>query len=153
MKIEAEIFDKKDNFLTLKTNFNFDELELNQLYSVELKKYKSKRSIEQNKLMWEIINRISKETQNDEWDIYCHILEKADCKSEFLMILPEAYEMIKKTFRASKICEHRQYNGKDMLIIKAFIGSSKFDTKEMTELINYCIQVAAEQNIYIKDLL
>ena len=102
--------------------------------------------------MWEIINRIAKETDNDEWDIYCYILEKANCKSEYLMILPEAYDAIKKTFRASKICEKREYNGKNMLIIKAFVGSSKFDSREMKELIEYCIKTAAEQNIFIKDL-
>ena len=40
-----------------------------------------------------------------------------------------------------------------MLVVKAFIGSSKFDVAEMTELINYFIQLASELNIYIGDII
>lgn len=151
MKLDVEVIDIKDDFITLRAH-NTIGLEL-KTYTADFKEYKSKRSIEQNKLMWEIIDRIAKETNNDEWDIYCQGLEKANCKSEFLMVLPRAYETVKKTFRACKICEHREYNGKDMLIIKAFVGSSKYNVNEMNELINFFIQLAAEQGIYLKDLL
>lgn len=151
MKLDVEVIDIKDDFITLRAH-NTIGLEL-KTYTADFKEYKSKRSIEQNKLMWEIINRIAKETNNDEWEIYCLGLEKANCKSEYLMVLPAAYETIKKTFRAVKICEHREYNGKDMLIVKAFVGSSKFDVNEMNELIEFFIRTASEQDIYIKDLL
>ena len=152
MKIEAEVFNIENDFITLKTNYKHD-LQINKVYNIDFKEYKSKRSIEQNKLMWEIINRIAKETNNDEWEIYCLGLEKANCKSEYLMILPEAYETIKKTFRAAKICEHREYNGKDMLVIKVFVGSSKCNVNEMNDLIDYFIRVASDLCVYIKDIL
>lgn len=152
INIQAEVFDIKDGFVTLKTNDLYNNLEVGKYYNISFKKYHSNRSLEQNRMMWGIIQRIAKETLNDEMDIYVEGLEKANCVSEFLMMLPEAYESIKKTVRAAKIYETREYNGKQMYVVKVFVGSSKYDVKEMTKLINYFIQLAAELNIYIGDI-
>lgn len=152
INIQAEIFDIKDGFITLKTSNIYQDLNVGKQYNISFKKYHSNRSIEQNRMMWGIIQKIAKETNNDEMEIYIDGLEKANCVSEFLMMLPEAYESIKKTVRAAKICETREYNGKQMYVVKVFVGSSKYDTKEMTDLINYFIQLAAELNIYIGDI-
>ncbi len=152
INLQAEIFNLDDQFIVLKTQ-DSNNLEIGKMYNISFKKYHTNRSIEQNRMMWGIIQRIAKETQNDEMDIYVDGLEKANCVSEFLMMLPEAYESIKKTVRAAKICETREYNGNQMHVVKVFIGSSKYDTKEMTELINYFIQLASELNIYIGDII
>lgn len=150
-KIQAEIFDIKDNFITLKVD-TFFKLEVGKKYNIDFKQYHTVRSLQQNSMMWAIIQRIAKETLNDEFEIYVEGLEKANCASEFLLILPEALESIKKTFRAVKVCENRLYNGKQMLVVKCYIGSSKYDSKEMTDLINYFVQLASELNIYIGDI-
>ena len=83
-------------------------------------------------------------------DLYVDILEKCDIKHEFLLVLPEAIEHLKKVFRAVKVLEYRDYNGKQMAVIKAWIGSSKFNTKEMSLLIDKALQVASENNILIE---
>ena len=152
MRVQAEILDISEGIITLRTNNLVDKLEVDKMYNVDFKRYYSSRSLEQNRLMWKIIQRLAKETDNDEWDIYIQGLEKADCLSEYLMILPEALESIKQSFRAVKVCERRDYNGKQMLVVKVFVGSSKFDTQEMTELINYFIKLASEFGVYIGDL-
>lgn len=152
MRVQAEIFDISEGIITLRTNNLVDKLEVDKMYNVDFKRYYSSRSLEQNRLMWKIIQKLAKETDNDEWDIYIQGLEKADCLSEYLMILPEAFESIKQSFRAVKVCERRDYNGKQMLVVKVFVGSSKFDTQEMTELINYFIKLASEFGVYIGDL-
>ena len=152
MRIQAEILDIKDEIITLRTNNLINTLEIDKMYNVDFKKYYSNRSLEQNRLMWKIIQKLAKETDNDEWDIYIQGLEKADCLSEYMMILPEALESVESSFRAVKVCEHRNYNGRDMLIIKVFVGSSKFDTEEMTRLIKYFIHLASEFGVFIGDL-
>ena len=152
MRIEAEILDISGEVICLRTNSLINTLEIGKRYNVDFKKYYSSRSLEQNRLMWKIIQRIAKETDNDEWTIYIQGLEKADCLSEYLMILPEALESIQNSFRAIKVCEKREYNGKQMLVVKVFVGSSKFDTEEMTNLIEYFIHLASEFGIFIGDL-
>ena len=153
INIQAEVFEIDNDFITLKTSNILNKIDIGKIYNVSFKKYYSNRSIEQNKMMWTIINRIAKETNNDEFEIYTDGLEKANCASEFLMILPEALNSVKQNFRAVKVCESRQYNNKKMLVIKAFIGSSKYNVKEMNELINYFIQLANELDIYIGDII
>lgn len=153
MKITGEIFEINDEFITIKSDTQyFLGLDIDRKYSIEFKKYHTNRSLESNRMMWAIIQQIAKETDNDIMDIYCNGLEHADAKSEFMMCLPEALEDIKKCFRAVKICEMREYNGKQMAVIKCYIGSSKFNTKEMAELIEYFIRLASELGIAIKDL-
>lgn len=152
MRIEAEILDIQDEVITLRTSNLTNTLEEGKRYNVDFKKYYSNRSLEQNRLMWSIIRRIAKETDNDEWSIYIKGLEKSDCLSEYLMILPETLESIEKSFRAVKVCDNRIYNGKVMLVVKVFIGSSKFDTEEMTNLIEYFIRLASEFGVFIGDL-
>ena len=142
LTLQGEIFKKEDGFITFKTNSVWNELEVGKMYNISFKKYHTNRSLQQNAMMWNIIQSIAEETQNDEMDIYTEGLEKADCSYEYLMILPEALESVKKAFRAVKILENRDYNGKQMLVVKCFIGSSKYDTQEMTRLINYFIQLA-----------
>lgn len=152
MRIEAEILDIQDEVITLRTSNLTNTLEEGKRYNVDFKKYYSNRSLEQNRLMWSIIRRIAKETDNDEWSIYIKGLEKSDCLSEYLMILPETLSTLEKSFRAVKVCDNRIYNGKEMLVVKVFIGSSKFDTEEMTNLIEYFIRLASEFGVFIGDL-
>ena len=152
LNIQAEVTNIEGEFITLRTHGYFNSPEIGKTYNIAFKKYYTSRSLQQNNLMWEIISRIAKETDNDDMEIYTQGLEKANCKAEFLLILPEALESIKKTFRAIKICENREYNGKQMLVVKAYIGSSKYNSDEMTRLIHYFTQLAAELNIFIGDL-
>ena len=150
--IQAELFKKDNEFIILKTNNIWNDLQVGNMYNINFKKYHTNRSLQQNAMMWSIIQLIADETQNDEIDVYAEGLEKANCAYEYLMILPEALESVKKAFRAIKILESRDYNGKQMLVIKCFIGSSKYNVEEMNKLIEYFMQLAAELNINIRGL-
>ena len=108
---------------------------------IEVKPYKSKRSTEQNRLMWEMLDMLSEKANNKRdseavWETYIIMLERFGAKYEYLMALPEAEKMLQEQFRASVKIEEREYNGKVMNIYKCYYGSSKFNTKEMTEFIN-----------------
>lgn len=124
------------------------KLQTGGLYTVEIKEYKSNRSIEQNRLMWAIIQEIAKVTGNDEMEIYCMGLEKMNIQADFLLGLPNIEDSLKRQFRAVKIVENREYNGKTMTVFKCFSGSSKFNTAEMTQLIDFFLHLAEENGVY-----
>lgn len=150
MKLTGEIIKADEGMLIISYNgFLTDELDLTKIYDIEVKEHKSKRSLEANCMLWGILQKIKEETDNDLMDLYIEVLEKADAKYDFLMVLSETVEELKKVFRAVKILEYREYNGKQMAVIKAYIGSSKFNTKEMSVLIDKAIQVASENGIAI----
>lgn len=127
------------------------ELDPQKTYSIEIKEAKSKRSLEQNKYMWALISEIDKELNgersNDEWSIYIQALERAGAKYEYIGCLPEAEEMLKENFRAVKYIKRIDLNGKDGVMYKCFIGSSKMDKEEMGILIDTILDMAIELGI------
>ena len=148
MRLKARLVRYINGELTFKIPYNVG-LELGKDYEIDLRPYKSKRSLEQNNLLWGIIQIISDKTGNDPMDIYIDALKKAGAKFEILAILPKAEDMLRKQFRAIKpIGTITTDDGIEMLQFMCFYGSSTFNSKEMTVLIDKVLQIADEMGIY-----
>lgn len=123
------------------------KLDMDKTYICEIKEPKSKRSLEQNKLLWKLIHRIAKETYQDDEDVYCAVLEKADALSDYVITAMDMQDTLRKSFRGVKFIRMQEVNGKDCFVYKVYLGSSKMNTAEMTELIEITMQVASELGI------
>lgn len=123
------------------------KLDLDKPYIVEVKQPKSKRTLEQNKLLWRLIHLIAKETGEDDMDVYCACLERADALSDYIITAYDMEDELRKCFRGVKFMRKQEVNGKECNIYKVYIGSSKMDTKEMTELIDITQNLCAELGI------
>ena len=130
----------------------------NQLQDKEvtaiLKEFKSSRSIEQNDMLWGIITQISDKVnhshrEEDLMNIYSTLLQRANIKREYIRTLPQAENILKDSFRAVlEVPNSRKIeNGKETVGYWVYYGSSKFDTKEMTELIDIALDLATEVGI------
>lgn len=82
-------------------------------------------------------------------ELYAKMLEKSGAKHEYLMGLPETIPELLKVFRAVRIVEYRDYNGKQLALMKCFYGSSKMNTKEMNNLIDTILDYASKIELYI----
>lgn len=122
------------------------ELE-DKIYVCEIKEPHSKRSLEQNKLLWELIHKIAKATYHDDIDIYCSLLERADAKSDFVITAQDMQDSLRRSFRGVKFLRKQEVNGKDCYVYKVYLGSSKMDVKEMNELLDITIQICSELGI------
>ncbi len=120
-------------------------------YVCDIAEAKSKRSIEQNKLLWELIGKIANKTHNDDIDVYCSLLEKANAKYEYILTANDMEETLKKSFRGVKFIRTQEINGKECYVYKVYIGSSKMNTQEMTNLIDVALNIAAEYGIEVYD--
>lgn len=127
-------------------------LDLTKPYQIELKEFKSKRSLEQNKKMWALIHEIAKETGADDLEVYIGILERADVKSEYLITASDMESSLKKSFRAVKFIRMQEVNGKDCYVYKVYIGSSKMNTKEMSELLEITLNICGEIGIETEEI-
>lgn len=123
------------------------QLDLDKPYILELKEPKSKRSLEQNKLLWRLIHLIAKETGTDDMEVYCSCLERADALSDYIITAYDMEDELRKCFRGVKFMRKQIVNDKECNIYKVYIGSSKMDTKEMTELIDITYQICGELGI------
>ena len=123
------------------------KLDMDKTYVCEIKEPKSKRSLEQNKLLWKLIHRIAKETYQDDMDVYCGVLERADALSDYVITAVDMEEALRKSFRGVRFIRMQEVNGKECFVYKVYLGSSKMNTAEMNELIEITMQVCGELGI------
>ena len=123
------------------------KLDMDKVYICEIKEYKSKRSLEQNKLLWKLIHRIAKETYQSDMDVYCTALERADALSDYVITATDMGDALRKTFRGVKFIRMQEVNGKECFVWKVYLGSSKMNTAEMNELIEIAMQICSELGI------
>lgn len=137
---------KKAALLSLEENQGGKKLE------VETKIHKSQRSLEQNRLLWALLGKMANALSGNKRKVstdecYCMMLEEANVSYDYLLALPEAEPMLKKTFRVVRKIDEREVNGKTLNMYQYFIGSSKFNTQEMTELIETTLDRLAELGV------
>ena len=129
------------------TSYHPLEISLEKEYQLEIKELKSTRTVQQNRYMWALIHEIAKEQDMDDMEVYIQALEEANAKYEYIMAPEEAEENLKKGFRAVKVVRPEIHNNKKFYVYKCFVGSSKFNTQEMTRLIDVIVSWCHELNI------
>lgn len=119
-------------------------LEQNKDKKYEVKEYKEKRSKSQNAYMWEIINKIADIQRIKKDDVYLQMLKdygQSEIISMLSTINPKGY--LKYYEEIGK----GQVKGKDFTHYKVFKGSSEYNSKEMSILIDGVIQEAKQLDI------
>lgn len=121
-------------------------------YLIDAKVKKNQRSLHQNAMLWQLIGEIcmvenGHRDEQDEMEIYCSILQMAGAKCDYFECTEEAYEAFKKQFRVCTIMEERNHNGTKTVMVKAYFGSSKMNTEEMSKLIDSALQYAENVGI------
>lgn len=120
-------------------------LELPQDKIYEVKEKKSQRSLRQNKMLWELIHKVAQEQGQDDMEVYCQALEKADAKSDYIITSCEMETALRKSFRGVKFVRTQEVNGRECYVYKVYIGSSKMNTKEFNQLLDivldWCYQL------------
>lgn len=124
------------------------EYDMTKFYEVRINEPRNQRSLQQNKLLWQLIHSIAKQTNHDDNEIYCSLLEKADALSDYIITATEMEEALRKTFRGVIFVRKQMVNNKECNIYKVYLGSSKMTTKEMNELLDTAIRMATELGVY-----
>ena len=124
-----------------------NELDPNKLYVIDIKEQKSQRSLQQNKMLWEFIHLIAKKQGQDDMEVYCTLLERADAKSDYVLARPETEDYMRKIFRGVKFIREQEVEDQTFNVYKVYLGSSKMTTKEMNELLSITIQLCSELRI------
>ena len=138
MKIVGKIADIIQELMQLNTN---------EVYFVEIKQQKSHRTLNQNKLLWKLVHKIAKNQCQDDMDIYCTLLERADAKSDYILAIPGMEDDLRRVFRGVKFIRQQELGKKTFNIYKVYLGSSKMTVREMNELLNIAIQLCSELDI------
>jgi hypothetical protein len=118
---------------------NLDETKL-----YELKEYKDSKTKKQNRYVWGLLGKIAlaengRRSKDDDVEIYCNALEEANIKYIVKPVEIEVYEMLKKSekIRAIRILQTRIADGVKFYICKIYDGTSKFNTQEEYQFLQY----------------
>lgn len=110
---------------------------------ITIKENKRKRSLTANAAMWVMCDKIAKALNTTAWEVYLQELERYGV-SEWLAVLPDALPAIEKVYRIVKRKGCFTADGVEMVQVQVWRGSSTYDTKEMSVLIDGVIQDAKE---------
>lgn len=123
------------------------KFEDNDFLKAEITRIKDKKTLQQNKYMWELIHQIAQKQNQDEMEVYCQALQEANAKYTWLEGLPEIKEKLLQVYRAVQITRYEERFGKQFAIFKCYEGTSKYDKQEMMELLEIIIGWAEELDI------
>lgn len=123
------------------------KFEDNEFLKAEITRLKDKKTLQQNRYMWELISQIAKKQHQDEMDVYCMALQEANAKYTWLKGFLETKEKLLEVFRAVQITRYEEENGKKIAIFKCYQGTSKYDKQEMSDLLEIIVCWAEELGI------
>ena len=113
-----------------------------KIYQLVIKPFRKKRSNDANALYWEMCGKLARATNDTTDNIYLrHIRDIANYDT--LCMLTEAvpdFERRWKSNHKGRMVETRESKIPGCTTVLAYYGSSDFDTREMSILIQNCLQ-------------
>ena len=138
MKFMGTVLSKDNGKLIIKTDAHLSAVDVNVPCSIDIRPYRGQRSLLQNAKLWACLQELADTTGNDLMDIYITALEECGAKYEWIAAAPNTIDSLRQVFRAVKpFGTITTSKGQQLVAYKCFIGSSRYDTKEMAKLIDF----------------
>ena len=119
------------------------ELSQCEKLSIEIKKYRKKRSSDANGMFWACIGEIASVLRTDKWEIYLQMLKRYG-KYTYICVKPAAVEAVKAQWRECEEIGKIDINGTEAVQMLCYFGSSTYDTKEFSVLLDGVISEMRE---------
>ncbi len=159
MKLQGKLADVSRDFITNKLKITFlvnnqidslDEIENVDLLDIEAKKHRYKRSLDANAYCWVLIGKLAEKMNMKAQDVYKMAIKEIGAY-EVLPIKNEAVNRFKESWQKNGIGWVCEELGKSKIEgytnLKAYYGSSTYDSKEMSRLIDSIIEDCKMQGI------
>lgn len=111
--------------------------------NLEIKQHRNHRSKDANALLWECIGRLAVALRADKWDIYLLMLKRYG-QYTYIVVPPNAVEMVARQWRECEVVGDININGRDGVQMLCYYGSSTYDTKQFSVLLDGVISEMKE---------
>lgn len=122
----------------------YDELKNVELLSIEIKEYKKRRSLNANAYAWKLITEIADVLRAPKDAVYMQMLKRYG-QSELISVL--SHIPVAGYIKYYEEAGESTLNGKQFKHYRVYKGSSEFDTREMSILIDGIVSEAKELQI------
>ena len=113
---------------------------------VKATKYREQRSLDANALLWSCLGQIADSMPGtDKWDVYLLMLKRYG-KYTYICVKPNMVEAVKAQWRECEVIGEIQINGEPAIQMLCYFGSSTYDTKEFSVLLEGVISEMKEMN-------
>lgn len=116
----------------------------NRLYDLEVKEHRKKRSLDSNAYAWTLINKIADVMRIPPVEVYRQAIQDISGNNEIIPIKDEAVEQFKQAWQHNGIGWICRDMGKSKIQgyrnLMVYYGSSVYDTKQMSDLIDNLVQ-------------
>ena len=126
-----------------------EELKNENKLNVELKKHKKKRSLDANAYMWVLVSKIQEKLNIPKEDIYRDAIKNIGVY-EVIPVKDEAVERFIEAWKHNGlgwVCETTKSKLEGFTNVIAYYGSSTYNTKEMSRLVDLIVQECKQLNI------
>lgn len=109
--------------------------------AIEAKKWREKRSLDANALLWVCLDKIAKAMTPpaDKWDIYLLMLKRYG-KFTYICVKPNVVDAVKAQWRECEVVGEIEINGQKAVQMLCYFGSSLLDSKEFSDLLSGVIE-------------
>ena len=158
MQFTGKCLDASLNMMTGKYNITFEVNEKKALLDgfdkikdckklkVEAVKFRERRSLDANALLWSCLGKMAEALMIDKWDVYLLMLKRYG-KFTHMMVEENAVEATKQQWRECEIVGDITLNGKKFVQMLAYFGSSKYNTKEFSHLLDGVVSEMKEMGL------
>lgn len=108
--------------------------------------YKEKRSLNANSMMWSLLNKLAAKLDTTDEELYIDYLRKYAPK-DYMAAPAEAEEIFKTLYKIVEPIKDCTINETPAVTFRCIRGSSKFNSKEFSVLLDHVVQDCKEQGI------
>lgn len=113
---------------------------------IEAKKYRNRRSLDANAYLWTLLQKLAEALHSDKWSIYLQMLKRYG-QFTYIVVKPNAVDGVKKQWRECEEVGEVDVNGTKAVQMLCYYGSSTYDTKAMSVLIDGVVSECEELGI------
>lgn len=162
MKVTGKVCDpqfSKDGHVRIVLEVNERQKALEELdrlrdqdLDISIDKHRNHRSTDANAYFWQLVDKIGKVLRADKWDVYLLQLSRWGVFND-VIIQERAYPTLQTHFRYTEILREDEDEDPETeqlfkwLTVRCFYGSSDYNTKEMSDLIEGTVEDAKDLGI------
>ena len=132
--------------VTIETSASPAEIEKLKDKPIEIKAMRRHRTLDANALLWACIGDIAKAIMADKWDVYLTMLRRYG-QYTYVCVKPDAVEMVKRQWRETEVIGDYLVNGQKAVQMLCYYGSSTYDTKAFSALLDGVISEMVEMGL------
>lgn len=124
----------------------YERLKTSKKLRIKAVQYRERRSLDANAYLWVCLQKMAEALRTDKWSLYLQMLRQYG-QFTYIVVKPNAVEAVKKQWRECEEIGEVDVNGTKAVQMLCYYGSSTYDIKEMSVLIDGVVSECQELGI------